>query len=206
MISEIANNLLGVAEAAANRLLGLDEEALRQCAELQGHIVAIEISDVGRTLYIHPGSWGMRISLQAPPREPDAVIRGRLASLINLSRQQDKISTSIQERIEISGNTAVARRLQNLLGGIAIDWEEQLSRLVGDIAAYRIFQGLDRTRQMLSAGFESLTLSGRDYLQEETRQLPTSAEFELFREQVTTLRNDVERIEALINFRLNSRS
>lgn len=201
MINDLAHNLLGLVEAAGNRLLAMDELAIQRCTELQGRIVAIELSDLSKMFYFHPGSWGLRVSLQAPDREVDATIRGRLGSLISLSQQQDKISTSIQERIEISGDTRVARKFEKILTDLDIDWEDQLSVYTGDIAAYRIGQGLRKTRTWLDEALQSTLLSTREYLQEESNQLPTLPEFEAFSREVTELRHAVDRLEALLDHR-----
>ena len=198
MINELANNLVGLAEIGGNQLLSMDESALQHCAELQGHVIAIELVDLQQTLYIHPGSWGLRLSLQAPAKEIDATIRGRLLGLMSLSRREDKITTSIQERIEITGNARVAQKFQRILGDIDIDWEEQLAGFTGDIAAFRIAQGINKTRQWVQDSLESLSTSGREYLQEELRYTPTLPEFEHFRDQISTLRHNVDRLEALI--------
>lgn len=197
--------LLGLVEIGSNRLLGLNPECEKLCTELQGFVIAIELIDVKRTLYFHPGSWGMRLSLQAPRKDVDATIRGHVLGLINLSQKEDRISTSIQERIEISGNTRVAQKFQKILTGIDIDWEEQLSKFTGDIIAYRAGQGLRNTRDWVMDNLNSLALSGREYLQEETRQLPTRPEFLQFKQAVTSIRDDVERLEALINHKFDSR-
>jgi ubiquinone biosynthesis accessory factor UbiJ len=202
MIEQIMNNLLGAAEIGGNHLLGMDHNALQHCSELQGHIFAINFTDVEKTLYCHPGSWGMRISLQAPAKEPSALIRGRVMALVNLSLNKDKLSTSIQERIEISGNAAVAQKFQKILTELDIDWEQQLSRLVGDAMAFRIFQGINKTRKWVNDNFHSAALSGRKYLQEENRHMPSKPEFDQFKSDVTNLRHGVERMEALLNHKL----
>ena len=196
--SEIGNQLLGIAEIGSNKLLGMDEQVMQHCKELQGHIIAIELTDLDKTLYCHPGSWGMRLSLQQPGKEVDAAIRGRLLGLVNLSLQDEKLSTSIQERIEISGNPKVAQKFQKILTELDIDWEEQLSRFTGDVLAFRIGQGIRKTRQNLQQAFGSLALSGREYLQEESRNMPTLAEFRRFQQGVTDTRHDVDRLEARI--------
>jgi ubiquinone biosynthesis accessory factor UbiJ len=202
MIEQMLNNLLGAAEIGGNHLLGMDQNALQHCSELQGHIIAINFTDVEKTLYCHPGSWGMRISLQKPAKEPSAVIRGRVMALVNLSLNKDKLSTSIQERIEISGNTAAAQKFQKILTELDIDWEQQLSRLVGDAVSFRIFQGLNKTRQWVNDSFKSVAISGRDYLQQESGHMPTKPEFDQFKSEVTDLRHSVERMEALLNHKL----
>lgn len=205
MINSIGQNVLGLIEASSNTLLGMDPNALKHCAELQGHIIAIELKDLDITLYIHPGSWGMRLSINPPAREVDATIRGNVLGLINLSKQQDKISTSIQEKIEISGNTRVAQKFQKILTGIDIDWEEQLSRFTGDIVAYRISQGARKTHNWVMDNINAFALSGREYLQEEAKHLPTQPEFKRFKQAVTDIRHDVERIEALINHNFSNK-
>ncbi len=202
MIEQMMKNLLGAAEIGGNHLLGMDQNALQHCSELQGHIIAINFTDVDKTLYCHPGSWGMRISLQQPAKEPSAVIRGRVMALVNLSLNKDKLSTSIQERIEISGNAAVAQKFQKILTELDIDWEQQLSKIVGDAMAFRIFQGVNKTRKWVSDRFQSVALSGRDYLQDESRHMPSKPEFDRFKSEVTDLRHGVERMEALLNHKL----
>ena len=202
MIEHLLNNLLGVAEIGGNHLLGMDQNALSHCSELQGHIIAIHFTDMDKTLYCHPGSWGLRISLQAPKREADAIIRGRVMALVNLSLNKDKLSTSMQEKVEISGNAAVAQKFQKILSELDIDWEEQLSQIVGDAIAFRIFQGMNKTRQWVNDSFNSLSMSGREYLQEEAQLMPSKPEFDQFKSEVTDLRHGVERLEALLNHKL----
>ena len=205
MINELGNQLLGLAEIGGNRLLGMDPKVLRLCGELQGQIIAIELTDLQQTIYCHPGSWGLRLSLQTPGKAADATIRGRLLGLINLSLQQEKVSTSIQERVEISGNASVAQKFQKILTELDIDWEEQLSGVTGDIMAFRIMQGIRNTRQWVRDSFDSLSLSGREYLQEESRQLPTKVEFERFKQNVNDTMHDVERLQARLNQLLNNK-
>lgn len=202
MIEQLMKNLLGAAEIGGNHLLGMDQNALQHCRELQGHIIAINFTDVEKTLYCHPGSWGMRISLEQPAKEPSAVIRGRVMALVNLSLNKDKLSTSIQERIDISGNTAVAQKFQKILTELDIDWQQQLSRVVGDALAFRIFQGINLTRKWASESFQTVALTGRDHLQKDNGHMPSKIEFDRFKSQVTDLRHSVERMEALLNHKL----
>jgi ubiquinone biosynthesis protein UbiJ len=202
---QIGQNLLGLAEAGGNRLLAMDEQALERCAELQGRILALELTDIGQTLYFHPGSWGLRLGLQPPAREPDAVIRGRIVSLGSLAMAPDKLGGSMQERIEITGNAQVAQRFQQILSGLDIDWEEQLSAWIGDIPAFRLGQLLRRLRDGARQQIETLRLDGSEYLREEARMTPTRPEFEAFRQAVTDLRHDAERLERLFQRLQDSR-
>ncbi len=199
LLQSIGQNLLGIGEAVGNRLLALDEQALQRCAELQGRIVALQLTDIDRTIHFHPGSWGLRISLQTPPREPDAEIRGRVVGLASLALDDDRISSSMQQRIEVSGNAQVAQRFQQLLTELDIDWEEALAQRIGDMAAFRIGQALRKLQALMRQNLETLQLDGSEYLREEARMTPTRPEFEQFRAEVTELRHDAERLERLFN-------
>ena len=107
--------------------------------------------------------------------------------------------------VDLSGDAATAQRFQKLLDLAQPDIEEELSRVIGDVAAHRIAEiarGVGKWARDARA-----TMGGniREYLQEESREVPTRYEVERFTQQVGTLRDDVERIAARLK-RLESNS
>ena len=206
LLESIRNSLLAAAEIGGNRLLAFDETALAGCRELQGHCVAIEITDLEFRLYCHPGDWGIRLSGTPPARAADATISGRLMALVNLASQQDKMSTSMQERVRFDGDVKLAQRLQHILAGLDIDWEEMLASYTGDVVAVQLQQRAKSFSEWLKLSADSLLQTTSEYLNEETRATPTLAEFEQFQSRVTALRNDVARAEARLERLLAEKS
>jgi ubiquinone biosynthesis protein UbiJ len=196
LFDSMQNSLLAAAEIGGNRLLTFDEVALAGCREMQGHCIAIDITDLDFQLYCHPGDWGIRLSRKPPPRDVDASISGRLMALVNLASQEDKISTSIQERVSFQGNVALAQKLQHILAGLDIDWEEALAQHTGDIFAFQLHQRVHRFSDWLSQSADSLLQTSSEYMREEARLSPTVVEFEVFQSHLTELKNDVARTEA----------
>ena len=196
LFESIQNSLLTAAEIGSNRLLALDPGTLQGCAELQGHCIAIDITDLDIQLYCHPGNWGLRLSRKPPAREVDATISGRLMALANLAAETDKLSTSIRERVSFNGNVALAQKAQALLAGLDIDWEEALAQKSGDVLAFQIHQRARKFGQWLQARAESVLQTSSEYLREEARLSPTQVEFDQFQSRLTTLKNDVARSEA----------
>ena len=196
LFEAIQDGLVTAAEIGGNRLLGLDEDALLRCAELQGHSFAIDITDLDFQLYCHPGSWGLRLSRAAPPREVDATIRGRLMALVDLAVQDDKLSASIRERVSFDGNVALAQKLQAILADLDLDWEEALAQRSGDVFAFQAQQRARQLRDWMRRSAESVLQTTSEYLREEARLSPTQVEFEQFRTRLTTLKHDVARAEA----------
>jgi len=198
LLDSIQDSLVAVAEVAGNRLLALDETALQGCCELQGHCIAIEITDLDFRLYCHPGSWGLRFSRAAPAGEAGATISGRLAALVDLAVQDDKLSTSMHERVAFHGNVALAQKTQAILAGLDIDWEEALAQRGGDLFAFQVHQGARRLGDWLRQGVDSLAQTSSEYLREEARLSPTQVEFDRFKADLTTLKHDLARAEARI--------
>ena len=93
LFDSMQNALVAAAEIGGNRLLALDERALQGCTELQGHCIAVDITDLDFQLYCHPGSWGLRLARSAPARAVDATISGRLVALVNAV--QDRLASQV---------------------------------------------------------------------------------------------------------------
>jgi len=195
MLTEITSTLLAFAEIGGSKLIAMDSQVLDRCSELQGRCIKIQVTDLDLKLYCHPGSWGIRLSLDEPVKTIDATISGRLMALINLATEEDKVTTSIQQGVSINGNATVAKQMQKIFTELELDWEEALSHYTGDVLAYRIHEQARITRAWLQQSIESLSKTSSEYLREEVRLTPTEVEFEGFEQQVTTLKQDVERAE-----------
>jgi ubiquinone biosynthesis protein UbiJ len=131
--------------------------------------------------------------------DPDAVIAGPPLALLDLfARRKDSAVPRRSERVLVSGDAEIAARYSELLELARPDWEEELSRLVGDLPARRVSlaaraalawaQGFARTAQANVA----------EYLQEESRVLVSRPEVQEFLSEVDVLRETADRVEARI--------
>ncbi len=196
LFESLQNDIVAVAEIGANRLLGYDEDALAGCRELQGQVIALEITDLEFESFCHPGVWGIRLSRNPPPRDVDARISGRLAALIELVASDDQAATSMRERVRFDGDVAVAQKLQRVLATLDIDWQEILADYTGDRIAFQLHQGLSRFGRRLRGNLDSVLMTSSEYLREEARLTPTRTEFGQFAAELTRLKHDVARSEA----------
>ena len=195
-LATIQQRLLAIVEIIGNRLAQLDDKLLEGFESLQGKSIAIEIIDLQQTIICYPGSAGIRLSMQEPADDVDATIRARLIALLNLATQSEKVSTSIQEGISFHGDVAVAQRLQKLLANVDIDWEEVLSKQLGDVAGVQVYRLLSQAKSVVEQSVNSILQSGSEYMQEEVKVTPAPVELERMRADVTRLRHDVDRSEA----------
>ncbi len=167
------------------------------CAELAGTIVAVRVADTALAAYFVVSDDAIDIASNST-HEPDVVITGSLLTLARMAGQsgEDAIRGG---SLNLSGDAGKAQQFQKLMMHAKPEIEEELSAVVGDIAAHRIGEfarGLGRW------GREARSTMGaniREYLQEERRDAPSRYEVERFSDDVNILRDDVDRIEARLN-------
>jgi ubiquinone biosynthesis protein UbiJ len=189
-------------EITLNRYLSLDPETLSRLAGMTGKLIAVELRGVGITLYMAPHSGGIQL-LREFDGSADAVISGTPLALARVGIGEER-GLLFAGEVQISGDVTLGQRFESVLRELDIDWEEQLSHLVGDAAAHQVG---NLVRDALQWGAKSVDTLGRDlteYLQEESRQLPQRDEVNKFLAAVDVLRNDVERLDARVK-RLQAR-
>ncbi len=191
-------------ESALNHTLRLDPDTLARVSALSGKVIAFEVSglmEVTETpywrCYLRPGSAGIEV-LDSITSAPDAVIRGTPWGMLRMALPGQAHEAFSAGAVEITGDAELGRRFKELFDGLDIDWEEQLSRLTGDVIAHELGRA---ARAAHAFGKSTLATLGRDfaeYQQEEARNLPAATEVAEFLSAVDTLRDDMARVEARI--------
>jgi ubiquinone biosynthesis protein UbiJ len=127
--------------------------------------------------------------------EPDAVIEGTPLSLATLAGPQPEDRLRRGE-VRISGDAETAQSFQKLFKAARPDFEEELSRLVGDPVAHHVAQAARSVFDFGRRAAETFARNMGEYLTEESRDLPARPEVEAWVGQVDRLREDVDRLEA----------
>ena len=160
---------------------------------LADKVVAFQVRDTAFAAYIAID--GKRLTLRTvSDADPDVIVTGSLVSLALMGGEEGIRDGSL----ELSGDAATAQAFQRLLLHAKPDLEEELSVVIGDTAAHTLGEfarGVGRwARETGSIMGENI----REYLQEESRDLPSRYEVERFAHEVGRLRDDVERMAARI--------
>ncbi|MEA2078978.1 MAG: SCP2 sterol-binding domain-containing protein [Pseudomonadota bacterium] len=191
-----ATTLAAALETALDLYLKQDPQALRRCAALEGKIIGLDITGLGLSLYILPGSDGIQVSSHYEG-DVDTRLTGSPFGFARLALESRE-DALFKGAVEIKGDTEAGQELQDLLANTDWDWEEQLSHITGDIIARQIGNIARLSKQFISGSRDTLEQDVSEYLQEEARLLPTRAEVDDFLEDVDQLRLDVDRLDARI--------
>ena len=126
---------------------------------------------------------------------PDTVLRGTPYTMARLGLSKKSGELLFSGAVEIDGDAELGQRFKALLDSIDIDWEEQLSRITGDVIAHQIGVAWRDLQAWRRQATETLSKDAVEYFQEESRDLPTPTEVEAFLAGIDTLRSDVDRLE-----------
>ena len=193
MTDALATMLRPVA-ALLNRQIQSKTPARELCADLRDSVFALRVTNSALAMYIIVGPDQVFLSSDYGD-EPDVVISGSLLALARLA--SPAAETVVRgDAVELSGDVILARKFQTLLRYARPDFEEELSGLVGDAAAHSIGELVRNVSQWGREAGSTLQQNASEYLQEESRTVPSRYEAEVFRGQVDTLRDDVARFEA----------
>lgn len=190
-------------EDALNRYLDLDPDTQAQLATLHGRVIGLEVLGLGLTLYFAPAPHRLQL-LSSFEGTPTCRLRGAPLALARLGRGSGAQGLFGGD-VTIEGDTETAHRFGEILAALDVDWEEQLSRLTGDVAAHQIGQFARSGAAWARNSHRSLEQDLGEYLKEEGRLLPTRFEVDAFMEAVDRTRDDVERLEARISRLLQNR-
>lgn len=177
-----------------NAVLRQDERALAAVSELAGKLIAIQATGTDLMVFVQFAKEGILLSLEHAAK-PNVTIRARPFTLIGLLLDRDGKAAGITPDMEISGDTNLAQRFQEILRQLEIDWEEHLSHWLGDIAAHQVGRLFRTTRSYLQETRATIGMNISEYLRYEKGILPVRDDVTAFVSAVDVLRDDVERLQ-----------
>lgn len=181
-------------ETAINLWLKNDDRSKPRLHRLQGKVIELHLQEFSGSLFFFTAARGVQV-LTHYEGSADATITSSMTGLI-ASHFKNTEDALFSGNIKIAGDTELGEQFQELLTDVDFDWEEQLSRITGDVMAHQAGKLVQGARQLVSQGSATLMQDTTEYLQEEARLLPTRLEIEHFLEQVDDLRSDFDRLDA----------
>ena len=126
---------------------------------------------------------------------PDASITIPPSLLLRLMAKDE----SAKLQIKIDGDTHLATELAKVFSHMRWDYEDDLSKLVGDVPANKIGEISRHAVTTVKETTTNLADMLSEYWQEEKPMLAKKRHVEQFNAEVDTLRADVERLEKRLN-------
>jgi ubiquinone biosynthesis protein UbiJ len=200
---QIPTPFLSAIELAINNWLKLDAETLCRFASIQEKIIRLHITGLELNLYFLPTTSGIQVLGNYPSADEggvvDATIHGSPMALIRLSTAENSGETLLKSDVEIDGDMRIAEKFSTILREVDIDWEELLSKFVGDIVAHQAGQVTRNLAQCLTESSTAMRMNASEYITEEAKLSPANAEIQYYMNQVDDVRMGVDRLAARIS-------
>ena len=187
--------LAAAAESALNNAIGGSSAARADLKRLEGKILRLELKGLPLVLHFLPQPEHLTVASDYHG-DADITLEVPIASLLTAALQRDD---SPPKGMQVRGDAETAQVFSRLLKQAHLDWEELLSRHVGDVAAHQLgnaFRGLHRWGRDAAGRFGQ---DIADYLHYESGALPPRHEVDGFLSDVDRLRDDAERLSARVD-------
>ena len=192
--------LLKPLQGLLSRRLADSSQARALCRQLDGKTMAMQLAPEaarsGLAIFISVADEQINVHANIDA-EPDVIVATGLTGLLDLSSGYAEQAIRAG-RVKFFGDADTAQAFQQLLQLTRPDWEEELSRLTGDAAARQIG---NLFRSGLGFGkkiFATISRNAAEFLQEESRDLPSHPEVAKWMSDIDKLREDADRLEAKI--------
>jgi len=178
----------GISTRLLQHLLAQNSWANALLQPYAGKSVQFNIPPVRSTLVILENG---NLAVAGETNVPDATIIIAPSLLLRLIAKDE----AAKLQIKVEGDTALATALAKVLSHMRWDYESDLSKLIGDVPAYKISEFGRNTSTSIKETGENIANMLSEYWQEEKPTLAKKRHIEQFNTDVDNLRADVERFE-----------
>ncbi|MDD3609183.1 MAG: SCP2 sterol-binding domain-containing protein [Halothiobacillaceae bacterium] len=190
--------LTAALESGLNRLIALDEDAAQRLAEFSGRVIGVRFDGpMPVNIFLLPGNDGLYL-MGRHEGLSDATLVISPFGLLRLPLRAHPADGAFTQDLRFEGDAALGARFARTLAELDPDWEEALSRHLGDALAHSLGSRLRALNSWAARTLDHRALDGGEYLREETRLSPGREETDGFLDGVDRLREDVERLDERI--------
>jgi len=186
--------LTGLIENLLNRNLGASPRARELCAELRERRIAIAMSGTPLRIAVESTGDSLRVSRDASG-EFHAEIEGTPVNLVALAGPEPEALLQ-RGAVKIRGDVELAQRYRELALLLRPDFEEELSRFVGDAPAHQVMRFALGALAFGRRAASTTALNAAEYLAHERGDLVPRPEADVFFAGVDRVREDVDRLDA----------
>ncbi len=222
MNTSLSSNLLVPFETLINRCIDQDIKLAEGIARHSGRALQLDITSPTVSVQVHfyPASITLSFapsllsetpgpSIEGEAAELDGRISGSSLAMMRLLTERNEARSLVNPAIQISGDSEFVQAVYRLFLDMEINWQETLSRLIGDVPTHGVEQFLRSLGEFGRSTVASVRRNVDEYLHEESRVVPPRNQVEVFDRELDALRLRLDRLQAriqLVERKLQARS
>ena len=190
--------LIGLIENAGKSILATDPDTLSALANLSGQVIAFEIRQLDKTLYLRPVADGIEVEFDSDI-DANVTFSARPDVFLRLAKDGLENAEYAPGELEISGDALLGQQFAKTLSNIDVDWEELLSQHVGDVSARLVSKELQNIFAWANKQNSRAQRDLTDILFSRAELLAKPEDVTTFLADVDTLVSQVERFTAKLD-------
>ena len=141
----VSSALLAPFESLINQCISMDHKLSKELLKHNGKILEIEVRVPSLDIFVffYQSTVRLRFANEDDNRgsnNPDGKISGSASALLGILLRPDTDRPLVNQNVKISGDSEFIQEIQILFAGMEIDWQEPLSKLIGDIPTHSVDQ------------------------------------------------------------------
>jgi ubiquinone biosynthesis protein UbiJ len=190
--------LAGFLEAAVNRVLALDPDAVARLARLEGKTLQVNLEGLGIELYFTFDYGSVQVQLDSNLK-PDTVVSGSPVALFAMAAPEEIGDWGLPgSGVRIEGDARLAQDIGKLFSRLQPDWEGPLAELLGDTLGFQVASGLRQGAEAVREAAQTTAELATGYFRDESGLLVPPSELRAFSRAVDDLNDAVDRLQARI--------
>ena len=185
-------------ENALNIFISLDEHKIEYLTPLADKVIAITIQPFNETIYLCPSTDSIQL-LDYCVTNPDTTLTGSAFAFGLMGLSASPMRSIFSGDVKIEGDMHTGKKFQELFAKLNINLEPLIAQYTGDKIANSLSQFFNSGKNWSNESIETFKLNLSEFLQEETRDLPSAPEIDIFYTQVDHLRTDFDRLQSRID-------
>jgi len=207
----LSSNLLVPFEAVINRCIAQDARLAAGISRHGGKVLQLDVTVPAISIQVHFYPASVVLSFTGTEKSgtlaasgievdsaPDGTISGSALTLLRLMTEKDSERSLVNPGIRIGGDSEFVQSVYRLFLDMEIDWQEPLSKVIGDVPTHGLEQLLGSIRDFARGAADSLKRNLDEYLHEESRMVPPGNQVDIFDQDLDSLRLRLDRLQARI--------
>ncbi|WP_019029197.1 ubiquinone biosynthesis accessory factor UbiJ [Colwellia piezophila] len=188
-------------ELIINKALALNNNKLVSFAAISQKTLTIKLAELSFPLSftVNNNAGSTYIMVRAAADFSDCTIKTSLNTLKKLKAKQSLTQLIKQDELDVSGDIKVAQQFTSIIETLAIDWQSELARHLGDVPTHKLLQFGNKITKSLVATGKQLEADIGEYIVHEKRLVVTSSQINAFNQQTKDIASKVDALSDRID-------
>jgi len=188
-------------ELIINKALALNNNKLVSFSAINQKTLTLKLAELSFPLSFTVSSTASATAfiVRTHVESSDCTINTSINTLKKLKDNQSLTLLIKQDELDVNGDIKLAQQFANIAQSLAIDWQSELARHLGDVPTHKLLQFGNKITKSVSAAGKQIGTDIGEYLVHEKRLVVTTSQIASFNQQTKDIANKVDTLSARID-------